>query len=67
MSFLPSIKPLWLYILGQKAMESQEEDSLAAGHADRRSRGHLPHCWHCHSCYGHWHPCLCREKDPQQV
>lgn len=54
--FSPSIQPLRLYVLGQKAMESEKEDSLAAGHVDRGSRGHLPHRWHCHSCYGHWHP-----------
>ena len=43
-----SPQSLRLYLLGQEAVEQEEEDPVAAGHAGGRPRGHRPHRRHRH-------------------
>uniref|UniRef100_A0A671KG99 Uncharacterized protein n=1 Tax=Sinocyclocheilus anshuiensis TaxID=1608454 RepID=A0A671KG99_9TELE len=47
-----------MYVLGKEAMESQEEDSVAAGHFDWCTGGHHSNRWHRSSCYGYRPSCL---------
>lgn len=53
-----SSQSIRLYILGKETMESQKEDSVAAGHFDWCTGGHHPNRWHRSSCYGYRHPRL---------
>lgn len=60
--FFPSFQSIRLYILGEKAMESKEKDSVAARHSDRRASWHHADRWHCNACHGHWHSSLRRKE-----
>lgn len=43
-----------LHILGQEAVESQEEDPLAVGNVGRCSCWHQSHCSDCRASHHHW-------------
>lgn len=51
-----------MYFLGEEAMESQEEDPVAAWHTGRSSSGDSPDCWNSRSSHHHWNTSLCWEK-----
>ena len=53
---------IWLYLLGEEALEQEEEDSVAAGHPDRSAGRHHPHRRHRRPRHGHRHPCLRRPQ-----
>jgi len=53
-----------VHVLGQEAVEPQEEDPLAAGHVGRRSSRHWPHCCHRRPSHHHWHAYLGRPEGP---
>ena len=53
-----SLQSVWLHVLGEEAMESQEKDSLAAGYVSWGSAGHWIGRWDRCTCNDHWHSCL---------
>ncbi|XP_061520568.1 E3 ubiquitin-protein ligase RNF19B isoform X3 [Phycodurus eques] len=55
-------QPVRLHLLGQEAVEQEEEDSVAAGHAHRRPRGHHAHRRRGRARHAHRHPRLRRAQ-----
>ncbi|XP_061520569.1 E3 ubiquitin-protein ligase RNF19B isoform X4 [Phycodurus eques] len=60
-------QPVRLHLLGQEAVEQEEEDSVAAGHAHRRPRGHHAHRRRGRARHAHRHPRLRRAQDPRAL
>ncbi|XP_029919465.1 LOW QUALITY PROTEIN: E3 ubiquitin-protein ligase RNF19B [Myripristis murdjan] len=52
---------------GQEAVEQEEEDLVAAGHADWSSGWHHPHRRHRRARHGHRHPRLRGAQDPRSL
>lgn len=63
---LLSFQSFWLYVLGEEALEQEEEDPVAAGNPDRRPGGHHPHRRHRRSRHGHRHSRLHRPQGEKQ-
>lgn len=53
---------IWLHLLGQEAVEQEEEDFVAVGNSDRSSGWHHSHRRHRCSRHGHRHPSLRRAQ-----
>jgi hypothetical protein len=60
-------EPVGLHLLGQEAVEPQEEDPVAAGHPDWRARGHRPHRRRRHPRPPHRPAHLVRPQSPRPL
>lgn len=48
-----SSQPLWMHLLGEKAVVTNPEDPVAAGHGAGGTGGDLHRRWHCCACHYH--------------
>ena len=53
-----TFQSFWLHVLGQEALEPEEEDSVAAGHDYWRSGRHCFDRYYSGAGNHHWHSCL---------
>ena len=55
-------QPIWLYLLGQETLVSQEENPLAVGHFSRCSSRNRPFGWYRRARNDHWNTHLGRSQ-----